>query len=75
VKKGLTIYCVVQWGWCDYQVDFFNKMQDYKYKNRKLTEVAKILKTDISEIKTVMIDLKSVAVITEEFCILYCVIS
>jgi len=45
------------------------------YKNKKLTEVAKILKTDISEIKTVMIDLKSVAVITEEFCILYCVIS
>ena len=21
LKKGLTIYCVVQWGWCDYQVE------------------------------------------------------
>jgi len=49
-------------------------MQDYKFKNKERTEVAKILKTDISEIKTVMIDFKSVAVIIEEFCILYCVI-
>ena len=36
-------------------------MQDYKFKNKERTEVAKILKTDISEIKTVMIDFKSVA--------------
>ena len=47
-------------------------MQDYK--NKEWTEVAKILRTDASEIKTLMIDMKSVAVIKEEFCILYCVI-
>jgi len=51
---------------------YFNKMQDYK--NKEWTEFAKILRTDTSEIKTFMIDMKSVAVITEEFCILYCVI-
>ena len=50
----------------------FNKMQDYK--NKEWTEVAKILRTDTIDIKTVMIDLKSVAIITEELCILYCVI-
>jgi hypothetical protein len=40
-----------------------------------MTEVAKVLRTDTSAIKTVMIDLKAVAVITDEFSILYCVIS
>jgi hypothetical protein len=50
----------------------FNKMQDYK--NKEWAEVVKILRTDTSEIETVVIDLKSVAVITEEFCLGYCVI-
>ena len=37
-------------------------MQDYK--NKEWTEVIKILRTDTTDIKTIMIDLKSVAVIT-----------
>jgi hypothetical protein len=47
-------------------------MQDYK--NKEGAEVAKILRTDTSEVETVVIGLKSVAVITEEFCLWYCVI-
>lgn len=43
-------------------------------KDKEWNEDAKILRTDTNEKKTVMIDLKPVAVITEEFCILCCVI-
>ena len=80
-------YCVLDWGYHGYWIGnllcctvglvwlpgwYFNKMKDYK--NEEWTEVAKVLRTDTSEIKSFMIDMKSVAVITEEFCILYCVI-
>jgi hypothetical protein len=33
LKKGLTIYFVVQWGCCDYQVDILIRCKTIKTKN------------------------------------------